>query len=175
MFLKIGVWEKLAQALLNGDENIIEKLIVDKLEDIGQDFIRDNLLPRQSGLERRIRRAVESGGQSEFDRLRKQWLSSVTPAPLPGTRQIDRFINAFQRNAHLLSRPEGKYWTWNKSRQEWLNNKWRHDWRTQPRDARGRWIKGRLRHPYISKGARRIRRQRRAVARAAARGILQKL
>lgn len=69
---------------------------------------------------------------------------------------------------------------WAKSRQEWLDEGWRHDWRSQPRDAKGRWVAGRLDYPLqkklgVSRRGRKIRRFRkkyRAAGRSAARGII---
>src|SRR5512139_443302 len=166
-----GLLGKLASALISGDENIIEKLIEKKLEDMGEDLLMQLVSSALPGMvvAQRAARAVETGGASEFNRLRNEWLSAVTPASLPGTGMISRLQKAFEKNKHLLTRPEGKWQTWKKSRQEWLDESWRHDWRTQPRDPHGRWTPGRLRHPYISKGARRIRRARRKAAREAVR------
>jgi hypothetical protein len=124
-----------------------------------------------------VSRAIETGGKSELNRMRSQWLSAVTPAPLPGQGFINRVQNTFQKNAHLLTRPEGKWQKWSRSRQQWLDESYRHDWRTQPRDVRGRWKPGRLRSPYVPRTRRRLRRAARRIGRTAAqqaiRGITQ--
>lgn len=163
--------KQLGAALVAGDENILERLVAKKLEGLGEELIM-SLLPQGTGVIGRVAQAVATGGQSELNRVRSQWLSSLTPQRLPGQGMLGRLENAFLKNEHLLNRPSGKWQKWSKSRQEWLDEKWRHDWRTQPRDWHGRWSPGRLRHPYISKGARRIRRVRRREARAAVRGIM---
>lgn len=193
--INAGALVKLASALTSGDDNIIEKLIRDKIEDMGEDLIGQalsNVMP-MAGAAQRALTALETGGVSEFARLRSQWLHSLIPSTsFPGGGALRRLQGAFEKNKHLLSRPggikltwegsgwdapdvkwkrswseTGGHWKWSKSRQEWLDVSWRHDWRTQPRDPHGKWIPGRLRHPYISKGARRIRRARRKAAREA--------
>jgi hypothetical protein len=75
----------------------------------------------------------------------------------------------------VFSRPAGNAprWArsgWAHSRQDWLNNKWRHDWRSQPRDRIGRWVPGRLDYPVlnarqIGKGIQRTSRKRRRINR----------
>jgi hypothetical protein len=170
-----GMLDRIAKSLMVGDVNVIERVVVNKLEDMGMDFAM-GFLPPGVGVASRVAQAVATGGQSELDRMRSQWLSSLTPQRLPGHALINAVTKSFLENEHLLYRPPGKWQKWSKARQEWLDEKWRHDWRTQPRDWHGRWSPGRLRHPYISKGARRIRRVRRrearTLARAAARGIV---
>lgn len=161
----------IAKALLSGRENIVEKIIEDKLEDLGKEVIR-SIIPFDFGVVGRAAEALSTGGRSEVDRMRSQWLNSLMPVRTTSQGVAGRFQRAFLRNEHLLTRPEGKWQRWSRSRQEWLDERWRHDWRSQPRDWRGRWTPGRLRHPYISKGARRIRRARRQAARSAARGII---
>lgn len=195
-----GLLTKLATALVNGDDNIVEKLIANKLENMGEDMLMQLIGRAVPGFDvvQRAAAAVETGGVSEFNRLRSQWLHSITPSALPGSGTLRRLQSAFDKNKHLLSRPGGTrltwigkdwndpdkkwvrivddtggHWKWNRSRQQWLDEGWKHDWRSQPRDPRGRWIEGRLRHPYISKGARRIRRARRKAAREMARNLMR--
>jgi hypothetical protein len=172
--IDVSALAKLAEALLHGDDNIISKLIEDKVEDLGRDMLA-NLLPANPL--QRVSRAIETGGKSELNRIRGQWLSSVTPAPLPGQGMFNRITNAFEKNKQLLTRPEGKWQKWSRSRQAWLDESYRHNWRTQPRDARGRWKVGRLRYPYVPKTVRRLnraaKRAGRTVARQAIRGVTQ--
>lgn len=170
--ISTGILSKLATALINGDENLIEKLIEKKLEDLGEDVIMQ-LVGGPLATAMRVSKAVETGGASEFNRLRNQWLQGIKPPSLAGTGTIGRLQKAFERNKHLLMRPEGKWQTWRKSRGEWLDESWRHDWRSQPRDPQtGEWVPGRLKHPYISKGARRLRLKRRKAAREMAKAAL---
>jgi hypothetical protein len=171
-----GILGKLASALMSGDENVLEQLIEKKLESMGEDLVMQligSALPGM-GAASRVARAVETGGASEFNRLRSQWLSGLTPTPVPGTGMIRRLENAFNKNAHLLTRPEGKWMKWNRSRQQWLNEQYRHDWRTQPRDPQsGEWTPGRLRWPYVPKAQRRLRMARRRGARRMARELMR--
>ena len=150
--ISLGSLTKLANALLSGDENIIEKLIANKLENLGEEAVMQlvgGLLPGVGSRIGRVQAALETGGASEFTRLRDEWLHSITPSvpSLPGTGMIRRLENAFNKNKHLLSRPggtkltwvgkswddpdkkwvrvedspEGGHWKWSRSRQEWLD------------------------------------------------------
>jgi hypothetical protein len=172
--LDVTALSKLGQALMHGDDNLISRLIENKLEDLGKDLLQD-LLPSEPAVIGRIGKAIETGGASEFLRARNAWLSSVTPAPLPGQGLIGRIQNSFDKNKHLLTRPEGKWQKWSKSRQQWLDERYRHDWRTQPRDYHGRWKVGRLRSPYVGKQRRHLRTMRRRAARKMARQIMAEM
>ena len=123
----------------------------------------------------RIGRAFETGGASEFERLRNKWLSGALPVSLKDKKTGPQ---------------RGGKWThsqWAGSREDWLNNRWKHDWRSQPRNpATGRWIPGRL--DYIASNLqyagtkpgrtvrtfRRKRRARRAAARKMARQLMER-
>lgn len=169
--VNIGTLGTIADALIRGDDNLISRMVERKLENLGQNMIRE-LMPVGTGAfatSSRIEQAVRTRGASEFNRIRSQWLNSLAPPPLPGAGILNRLQNAYRKAAFEASRPQGKHWVWSRSRREWLDQSWKHDWRSQPRDVRGRWIPGRLRHPYVSKGVRRLRAKRRAVARAAVR------
>lgn len=197
-----GLLTKLASALISGDDNVIEKIIANKLENMGEEMLMQLVGRALPGLDiaQRVATAVETGGASEFNRLRDQWLHSLVPSTsVPGSGIARRLQNAFEKNKHLLSRPGGTkltwvgkdwndpnkkwvrvedsptggHWKWSRSRREWLDVSARYDWRTQPRDPRGRWTEGRLRHVYVSKGNRRARRERRKLARLAARGMFK--
>jgi len=61
---------------------------------------------------------------------------------------------------------------WASSREDWLGNQWKHDWRSQPRNALGKWIPGRLsaiesQLQYKGKKAGRRTKRRRRLRRAA--------
>jgi hypothetical protein len=170
----IGTLVNLGSALLKGDGNAIERMITNKIESMGQSFLEgfvSNITKPAFGLGGRVEAAIRTGGGSEIKKQREEFIHSMSlPTSAPaGVRKavgtVNRFEQAFYRNAHLINRPEGKHQIWSKSRQEWLDQSWKHDWRTQPRDVEGQWKVGRLRHPYVAKGARRIRRKRRATAR----------
>jgi hypothetical protein len=164
---------RLATALINGDDNIIERMIARKIEGLGEKLIGD-LIGGQFGTFSRIQQAINTGGASELSRMRRDWLNNVMPSTpsLPGSRLLNRLQSSFDKSKHLLTRPEGKHWEWSRSRQEWLNRDYRHDWRTQRRDWHGRWIPGRLRYPYVPKETRRMRAARRRIARKVLRKIM---
>src|SRR5512135_2872551 len=109
--ISTGILTQLATALVNGDDNLIEKLIAKKLEDLGEDAIMQ-LIGGPLAPAMRVAKAVETGGASEFNRLRSQWLSGLRPAPLPGQGTIGRLQRAFERNKYLLSRPGGERLRW---------------------------------------------------------------
>jgi hypothetical protein len=174
--VNVSMLAKLATALIEGDDDIIAKLLERKLEDLGRDLIL-NVIGSEIAIANRVGEAIKTGGASEFNRMRQQWLHGLTPAPAPGFGFLRRVQNTYEREYALAERnagrPAGKWWQWSRSRNEWLDRRWRHDWRTQPRDWHGRWIPGRLRHPYMSRTAKRIRRSRRRAARIAARTAIR--
>lgn len=176
--ISTGILGDLASALLNGEKNFIEELIERKVSDIGKDFI--NELISQSPLGVGLSVAKQLGGASsskEFNRMRDAWLNSLQPVA-PHSGLLGRIANDFQKQfigaSQSQTAPEGPgKWTWSKSRNEWLDESWKHNWRSQPRDAKGRWIKGRLSTIYIGKGERRARNKRRRVVRKGVREIIR--
>jgi len=181
---------KLAVALLEGDGNLIDHLIERKLEDLGEELISE-IVGGPLGSAQRIGQALETGGQSELERLGNQALSKARPGPLP-------FSDAIKKLQHLLEQAQGSSGQqqagnankraradWAKTRQEWLDNRWRHDWRSQPRNVQGRWIPGRLsyvdarlQYAGVKPGRtvrtfRKKRRAKRAAARKLARRMMQ--
>lgn len=177
--VNIGLLAKLGEALIKGDDNIIERLVIKKIESMGEQVIGDligSVLPG-GGVAQRIGRAIETGGASEFNRLRNQWLSQITPRPVPGLTRLQRAFETAQNKVAARRRTMWGRTDWAASRKDWLDNKWRHDWRSQPRDVRGRWVPGRLDYipahlMYPGKRAgrtirtmRKLRRARRAAAR----------
>lgn len=127
---------------------------------------------------------VESGGIAELDKLSSG-----------ATRQLTRPLNYRVKGLTLLeklqqsvaqlppSRGGGRkaVWRssdWASSREHWLADAWKHDWRSQPRipagsSIGGEWTDGRLDHPFVgapaigkgkqksSRKSRRMRRYRR--------------
>lgn len=184
----IGQMTKLATALIDGDTSIIAKIIEKKFEDLGEDFIMQLLAGPLSNASR-ITTAIETGGGSEFDRFRNEWLSKIKPPSnmpgLPG-KMFDKLRAAYDKSDKDIKRRWSTVWgrtNWASSRQDWLDNRWRHDWRSQPRDVHGRWIPGRLetisaelmyRGKRPSRNVRTFRKKRRA-RRAAARKLAQQM
>jgi hypothetical protein len=158
----------LAKAALSGVEKKVEETIVGKIESMGEDLIKELIgsTPLGEGLEfsKRFSEAIETHGASEFKEMRDAWLNSLMPTPLPHSTLVNKFTTAFNNGAQAASRPKG-YWKWSKSRKQWLDENWRHDWHSQPRDSRGRWIPGRLNYIYVSKKLKKIRRRNRKIGR----------
>ena len=188
--LGLGVSQiaRLAAALVEGDDSIIEKIIEKKFEDLGEEFIQQFL---GGPLETvgRVERAIDTGGASEFDRFRNEWLSKVRPPTsfpgLPG-KILSKLQDAYNKSDRDIKRRWSTVWgrtNWASSRQDWLDNRWRHDWRSQPRDVHGRWIPGRLDHiapalmysgKHVGRTVRTFRKKRRA-RRAAARKLARRM
>lgn len=178
---------KLAAALLQGDGNLIDRMVEQKLEHLGEEVLEE-LIGGPLATAQRITEAIDTGGGSEFERLRNEALNSVRPGPLPYSSLIKKLQGLLENNkaaAQQGSGPRGK-WThadWAKSRQDWLDNRWRHDWRSQPRNTQGRWIPGRL--SYVDarlqykgvKAGRTVRtfRKKRRAKRAAARRLARRM
>lgn len=177
----ISLLGNLAVALFQGDEGAVGKIVENKFERMGRDLLM-NATPFGSalGVAGRFGEFLETGGMSELDRLGRQWLSGLRPSTsFPGSGILRRMQNAMMQTGQrrIYNWQRGG---WATSRQDWLENNWRHNWRSQPRDLIGRWIPGRLSYPVsalpkVSRRVRRIRRIRNAnrrVGRQAARGIV---
>ncbi len=155
-------------SFVQGATSSFEKVIADKIESMGRDVISDliNSTPLGAGVSKRTRDAIETGGTSEFIRARNKWLNSLKPSRVPGSGLAARVQKAFDKAASGEgSRPEQGHWKWSKSRNEWLNEDWKHDWRSQPRDKIGRWIPGRLKTIYASPKVKKVRSARRRAIR----------
>jgi len=126
---------------------------------------------------------LESGGTSALNRMGQQWINSLKPSQPAPLRALQRLLGGGSTSAGSGRRrgssrqeriewlkSQGKWqgeqrrrlggWT----RQEWLDNRWRRDWRSQPRvpagtDAGGEWMEGRLDYQ-ISAGSTVSRKQR---------------
>lgn len=174
--INTGILGQIAQALLNGEKNFIEELIEKKITDLGKDLINDLISSSPLGIALQLSKQLEGGGANEFKRMRDAWLNSLQPTS-PHSGLLGRINNNFQKQVigssqeQIPGRP-GK-WTWSKSRREWLDESWKHDWRSQPRDSRGRWIPGRLKTIYISQGARKLRNKRRRMIRQGVREVIR--
>lgn len=171
MFSVGSVLGQLAESLLKGEENLIEKIVGKKIEELGKGLINDLIKasPIGSGVEvaKRLGEAILEGGPTEFKRARDQWLNAVQAPALTGSasKLSVKLQKAFQIAAKEQSRPEQGHWKWSKSRQSWLNEDWKHDWRSQPRDKIGRWLPGRLKTIYIAPKVKKVRSARRRAIR----------
>jgi hypothetical protein len=146
-----GVLDK----LLTGKSDELGDILAHKLESMGEDLLME-FVGGPLGAAQRVSTAVATGGQSEFDKARDEFLRGLKPGPLPHAgliRKVGRLFGAGGGGGR--SRRPGQArpgsWqasSWASSREDWLDKQWQHDWRSQPRDILGRWIPGRL--EYIS-------------------------
>jgi hypothetical protein len=79
-------------------------------------------------------------------------LNLISGSPIgAGLSAIKRFESALGVDA---GKPRKKFqWQrggWAKSRQDWLDEGWKHDWRSQPRNFIGWWVPGRLPYPVVT-------------------------
>lgn len=170
---------KLAESLIAGEDNFITKLVGKKIESLGKNLI-DDLIKQSFGrgakdFAETLGNAILAGTPAEFKRARDQWLNAVKEKPLSSqaSKLSMQLQKAFQIQAQEQSRPDQGHWKWSKSRRDWLNEDWKHDWRSQPRDKVGRWIPGRLKTIYISTGAKKIRSARRRAIRKQVREMMR--
>lgn len=171
-----GILGQLSRALLNGEKNFVEDLVEKKITELGKDLISNLISSSPLGMGLQIAKQLEGGGANEFKRMRDAWLNSLQPTA-PHSGLLNRITNTFQKQVVGASQeqvPSGQgKWTWSKSRREWLDESWKHNWRSQPRDSRGRWIKGRLKTIYVSAKARKVRNKRRRVIRKGVREVMR--
>ena len=147
----VGQIANMVSALIEGDDNLLDQVLTKKLEDLGEDFLMRQLAGPTGGLTDRFIQGIQSGGESEFERVRRQWMTGKSFGSQPASKFVNKLFSvmdhadqAREKNAH-----SGARWAkseWARSRNDWLDNHWRHDWRSQPRDAKGRWIPGRLKY-----------------------------
>lgn len=124
--------------------SIIKDLLENKIEEVVEHVVMEVIhatgeSPLGTGLEiaERAEKFFKSGGASEVNiALGRLGLSSLRGA-----------VNLIAHPPTARREPQWVRSGWAKSRQEWLNESWRHDWRSQPRDLKGRWIPGRLPYP----------------------------
>lgn len=173
--ISTGILGQLAKALLNGESNLVEELIEKKIADLGKDLISEVVNSSPLGLALSVTKQLKSGlGANEYNRMREAWLNSLLPTPPTNAGLLGRVTGILQNelNGATQDKSSGK-WTWSKSRNEWLDESWKHNWRSQPRDSRGRWIPGRLKTVYISAGVRKARNKRRRLIRKGVREIIR--
>lgn len=188
---------KFAFSLLLGEETFIGELMEGKLSagSLAKDKLIEILKETPVGeafsssreVRERLARAFETSGASEYKRARDQWLNAVRnkfharSSGLPGkmASNIEKIFNdaleEIQEQQQDQQGPASRagYWKWSKSRQDWLNEDWRHDWRSQPRDLAGRWLPGRLSYIFVSHKQKKIRSARRRAIRKSVREMMR--
>jgi hypothetical protein len=191
MAIGAGYVSKLVASLLEGGgiDNILSK----KLETLGEDFIRSQLsLGGAFGSADKFLSGFDS--QAQFDKLRTNWLNQVKGKPLPYQGFVSKLFNVLDEAVGGKGAGKGAgrnaKWSrssWARSRNDWLDNHWKHDWRSQPRDPiSGRWLPGRLatidpalrsrgvKTGRITKRRRKLRRQARMRGRNAAKKLFRR-
>lgn len=145
----------------NGVEGFVEK----KIEDMGRDLLADIISRTPLGMAfdvtNRLEQAIASGGSSELQKVLITSLRSLQPAPLPGSGFARRTGGGPGRAMRRQRRGQQ-----DTTRQWWLDEGWKHNWRSQPRNSIGEWIAGRLPYPVtitlkVSRRVRRLRKRRR--------------
>jgi len=192
MAIGAGFISKVVTKLIQG--GAIDELLSKKLEELGEDFIRSQLSGPLGFL--------ANFAEGDFEGQRDAWLNKVTSSSMPSLPNLPHqgLLNKIFKIVEQGTRAQGKgkgrggskaKWTrsaWAKSRNDWLDNHWKHDWRSQPRDpVSGRWLPGRLDEADASamkrgkqvgrktKRRRKLRRQARARGRKAARQLFNKM
>jgi hypothetical protein len=151
----VGQIAKLVAGLISGEGNLIDKILASKLDQLGEGFLK-----KQLGGELDFGAGIglpKFRSHNDFDKLRRAWFSQSTGPAFKGPEDLFEKIFSTMEAQDTRSSPGGgtgntkrarARWTktdWARSRSEWLDNKWKHDWRSQPRDAiTGRWLPGRL-------------------------------
>ena len=155
---------------------MIEKYVEDKICDYGADVIMNLVAASPVGFAfsamNRISDFIETDGVSELDRIATGEIRQLTQ-PLRFKFKGQALLKKMQDVFLYPTSQHRKVWErgdWATSRQDWLTNAWRHDWRSQPRNQIGEWIPGRLPYPVITarmigKGKARSSRQRRRINR----------
>jgi hypothetical protein len=143
----IGVMGQLVGKLAANNFALIDAILTNKLEQLGENTLLNALAPLNgAGPAKRIVDAIESGGMSEIDKLGEEFLHKLTPKPGELGGRVLGIAGRYR--IHGQHGPASSAaWArtdWATSRDDWLDNRWKHDWRSQPRDLRGRWIPGRL-------------------------------
>lgn len=131
--------------------NDIEALVQKKLENLGEEFLMEFIggpfgAGAAFGATQRISQAIGTGALGELAGLGESAIRRALPAPLPGSSLLNKVQDALSRRGHGSRRSHAAWGRtdWATSRNDWLDNRWQHDWRSQPRDEHGRWVPGRL-------------------------------
>jgi hypothetical protein len=153
-FFGVGQIAQMVSALVEGDDNLLDQVLSKKLEDLGEDFLMRQLAGPTGGLTDRFVKGIQSGGASEFDRVRRDWMTGKSFGSNSSSKFVNKLFSVLDQNDQSRENKaqSGARWAkseWARSRSDWLDHHWRHDWRSQPRGAKGRWIPGRLKYiPY---------------------------
>jgi hypothetical protein len=195
MAIGVGFVTKVVASLLQG--GAIDDLLTKKLEDLGEDFIRNQLSGPLGALAK-----VGGGGDFDFAEQRDAWLNKISKSALPSLPNLphqnllNKIFSIVEQARPAVKKKRGNWraksaWqrsSWARSRNDWLDNHWKHDWRSQPRNPiTGQWMPGRLEQIDAARTAkgkqvgrrtkrrRNLRRQARTRGRKAARKMFQRM
>lgn len=160
--------------------DFIEKLIVGKVASYGLNVVMGALAETPVGMAlefmKKASEFVEFGESEELGMLARAKLGNLK-FKFEGkeliNKAIEKFSEAMDEQLHPAAGEHLANWqynNWAMSREDWLANRWRHDWRSQPRNRIGEWTPGRLPYPQvgstaIGKGKVKTSRRRRRLAR----------
>jgi hypothetical protein len=153
MAIGIGQIAKFVTIFASGDAGLLDKIIQSKLDNLGEDFIKKQLSNKFGAMP-----SLGLRPHGDFDSLRRAWFTQMQGAASGkgGGNFLEKILSSVDNTRNSKGPPSRgrsgrrgrERWAkteWARSRQDWLDNKWKHDWRTQPRDAvTGRWLPGRL-------------------------------
>ncbi len=160
----------------------LAKLVEDKVVEFGSEAIMTAIASSPAGAAfvavNRFTSFVETRGASELEFANINKFNFK----LQGQELLEKMQNSLTTSTRPRRLSEWQKTNWAKSRQEFLDDAWKHDWRSQPRNRIGEWIEGRLAYPALSakrvgKGKQKTSRERRRInryrrfGRAAARSI----
>ena len=125
-------------AALVSDGGGLEKAILKKLERMGGELLLEQL-------------GLPGGGSFGVFNLKSLMPKALELPGIQPVRVKTQFLRGLQQE-FLGKKKKGRWrersaWgrsNWATGRDDWLDNKWRHDWRSQPRDVFGKWVPGRL-------------------------------
>ena len=149
--MAVGQIAKLVAALISGEGNLVDKLLETKLEKLGEDFLRKQL----SGSFGVLSGMPKFGTSGEFNKLRDAWFKQGHGGFGEHGDFIEKLFSTMEhagdskapggRSGNRRAQARWAKTDWARSRADWLDNKWKHDWRTQPRSTvTGQWLPGRL-------------------------------
>jgi hypothetical protein len=156
---------QLIEGLIAAYDIGIDKYLEEKVADVGKEFIVDvakEFIPGFSEFEetvsgiKRFRKIVTTTEEERLRELgkgvREKLFEELKRLP-HGADKTELLNQIFaDQDKHL---PRWRRSAWARSREDWLENKWKHDWRSQPRNRIGEWIPGRLPYPVVALGQKR--------------------
>lgn len=127
--------------------NKLEEFIGDKITEMGSEaimhIVEESPLGAAMAAAESFSEFIETGGRNELEALAKP----VIDFKFHGPELLEKIQQAFDKPVKPTRIAAWQRHAWATSRQDWLDNAWKHDWRSQPRNRIGEWIPGRLPYP----------------------------